>query len=231
MLKAIHRVGQKAFLVVERAFNRAFGDRSDPLYAPTGYHTGSVWPLFTGWVSLAEYAAHRGEAAFRHLAMNARLPFGRERGAFDEVLHGDEERAAGICPDQAWSAAMLLAPLVDGMLGARPDALRQQLTLAPHLPAAWAECEWRGLRVGATSLDARVRRREERVELLLRRTAGPRLAVTVSPALPPGRVAGDARVDEHPVTPRGMESGGCRHATVMLELEAEHHVEIWHRPE
>ncbi|MBI1967793.1 MAG: hypothetical protein HYS40_07370 [Gemmatimonadetes bacterium] len=205
--------------------------RSDPLYSPTGYHAGAVWPLFTGWVSLAEYACHRGEAGFEHLRMNARLPFEGAQGAFDEVLHGDEERAAGVCPDQAWSAAMLVSPVVEGMLGVRPDALEGRLTLAPHLPGAWPECEWRGLRVGAVTLDVRVRSREERVELQLVRTSGPRASVIVSPALPRGRVASEARVDEESVMPRGMERLGCHHGEVTLELSGEHTVEIWHQPE
>ena len=33
---------------------RIIGDDS-PWFKPTGYHYGSVWPLFTGWTSLAEY--------------------------------------------------------------------------------------------------------------------------------------------------------------------------------
>lgn len=205
--------------------------RSDPMYSPTGYHTGAVWPLYTGWVSLAEYACHRSDAAFAHLMMNGKLPFARAQGAFDEVLHGDEEGATGVCPDQAWSAAMLVSPLVDGMLGIRPDALAGRLTLAPHLPAAWPQCEWRGLRVGQVSCDVRVRAREDRVEVVVRRTAGPPLAVTVSPGLPRGRVPAEARIDEHPVTPRDVERLGCRHGEVTLEMSGEHAVEIWHRPE
>jgi len=209
---------------------RLLSDR-DPLYDPGGYHTGAVWPLYTGWVSLAEYACHRPEPAFMHLEANGRLPFARGQGAFDEVLRGDEERAAGVCPDQCWSAASFVSPVIEGLLGAQPDALRRHLTLAPHLPARWRQCEWRGLHVGQTVLDVRVERREDRWRVRLRRTDGDRLGVTLAPVLPAGRVAGEARVDEEPVQPRREERLGCRHAAVTLELSGEHDVEIWHVPE
>lgn len=205
--------------------------RRDSLYNPAGYHLGAVWPLYTGWVSLAEFAGHRPAQAMRHLRANARLPFVREHGAFDEVLNGEVEISAGVCPDQAWSAALTLLPLVDGLLGARPDAVQRHLTLAPHLPPDWPECEWRGLHLGASVMDVRAVQAPDRLVLRLRRTAGPRLSVTVSPALPAGRVSQDAMVDDHPLVPRLVERlEGCRHAEISLEVSEEHDVTLWHHP-
>ncbi len=220
--------------IASPAFSAPWGvrliSRDDPLYNSAGYHSGAVWPLYTGWVSLAEYACHRGEQGFAHLLANARLPFARGQGCFDEVLDGDLGSAAGVCPDQAWSAAMLVAPVIEGMLGARPDALAGRLSLTPHLPERWNACEWRGLHVGHTTLDVRVSASPDRVIVRLRRTAGGRLGVTVAPALPAGRVAASVTVDEQQVEPRTSESSGCRHAEVSLELSDEHEVEIRHRP-
>lgn len=214
------------------AFSAPWGvrliSRDDPLYNSAAYHGGAVWPLYTGWVSLAEYACHRGEQGFAHLMANARLPFARGQGSFDEVLDGDIGTVAGVCPDQAWSAAMLVAPVIEGMLGARPDALAGRLTLAPHLPARWNACEWRGLHVGHTTLDVRVSASPDRVIVRLRRTAGGRLGVTVAPALPAGRVATSVTIDEQPVNPRLFEAQGCRHVEVSLELSDEHEVAVHH---
>jgi hypothetical protein len=204
--------------------------RDEPLYNSAGYHSGAVWPLYTGWVSLAEYACHRGEQGQAHLLANARLPFARGQGCFDEVLDGDLGTAAGVCPDQAWSAAMVVSPVIEGVLGARPDALAGRLSLTPHLPARWNACEWRGLHVGHTTLDVRVGASPDRVIVRLRRTAGGRLSVTVAPALPAGRSVTRVTVDEQPVEARASESWGCRHAEVSLELSDEHEVEIRHHP-
>jgi hypothetical protein len=215
--------------IASPAFTTPWGvrliSRDDPLYSPAGYHTGAVWPLYTGWVSLAEYACHRGEQAFAHLMANARLPFARGQGSFAEVLDGDVGTFAGVCPEQAWSAALLVTPLIEGLLGAKPDALANRLTLAPHLPAQWSECEWRGLHVGHTTLDVRVNTAAERVVVRVRRTAGGRLDVTVAPALSPhGSV--EVRVDDELLQPRVDERHGCRHAHVTFELADEHEVEF-----
>src|SRR6185437_16211989 len=36
-------------------------------YDPISYHQGSIWPLFTGWVALAEYRAGRSLSGYAHL--------------------------------------------------------------------------------------------------------------------------------------------------------------------
>jgi hypothetical protein len=124
----------------------------DPRYDPAGYHSGAVWPLFTGWMSIAEFAQHRQEEGYQYLRANAMLCYDRGKGAFDEALDGDERQSAGVCPDQAWSAAMVISPLVDGMLGAAPDAPARQLRLTPHWPREWTRAVVSKLRVGETTV-------------------------------------------------------------------------------
>jgi hypothetical protein len=82
--------------------------RSDPDYRPEGYHAGSVWPLFTGWVSLAETVAGRAPAARRHREDLLRLLDFHTLGAWPEVLHGEDPRSIGITSDQAWSTGLAL---------------------------------------------------------------------------------------------------------------------------
>lgn len=237
LLDAVDPAPATAWLdaIASRAFSTPWGvrliPREDPHYSPAGYHSGAVWPLYTGWVSLAEFACHRGEQGFTHLLANARLPFAHGQGSFAEVLDGDLGTPAGVCPDQAWSAAMLVSPAIEGMLGARPDALASRLTLAPHLPAGWRTCEWRGLHVGHTTLDVRVGALPDRVQVRVLRTAGGHLEVTVAPALPSGRRITETRVDGERLTARISENMGCRHAAVTLELADEHEVEFWHAKE
>ena len=170
---------------------------SDPLFDPVGYHQGAVWPLYTGWVSLAEWRAGRGVAALAHLRANAGLAEERARGAFDEVLHGTERLAAGICPDQAWSAAMVVLPAVEGLWGVTPDALSAAVRVAPSLPPEWNEMALRGIRVGATTLSLRLRRRPGKVVLRVERTHGPRLRVIVT--RPPGAPAGPLLLNDEPL--------------------------------
>ncbi len=194
----------------------------DPLFSQHGYHSGSVWPLFTGWAALAEYRAGLGEAGFAHLTANADLAYARQRGAFDEALHGLEEKPAGVCPDQAWSAAMVVLPLVEGLLGAEADAPAGKLAIRPQLPAAWARLEVLGLRCGESAYDLRMQRDDTGLLIAVRRTLGPGLWVTLAPWCPslPLRVEADGEEVKPEVTGWGA---GLRCA-VSFEAGAEHEV-------
>ena len=199
-----------------------FLPRGDPRFAPTGALTGAVSPLFTGWAALAEYRAGLPEPAFRHLRANAALAPQRARGAFDELLHGLEERAVGGCPDRAWSAAMVVLPFVEGLLGVEPDAPAGRLTLAPQLPEQWSRLEVLGLRCGESAYDFVFHRRDGEITAALRRTLGPGLWISVAPRLPalPTLVEADGEV----VRPEVSGWGAGFRCAVSLEAAAQHEV-------
>ena len=208
------------------AFSARWGVRglpvTDPQFSPTGRETGTVWPLFTGWAALAEYRAGLGEAAFRHLRANAELAFGRQKGAFDEALHGLEERAVEGCGDRAWSAGMVVLPLVEGLLGAEPDAAAGRITVAPQLPEAWTRLEVLGLRCADSAYDLTLQRRDGALAIALRRTLGAGLRFTLAPWLPtlPRRV----EVNGQEVRPEVSGWGPGLRCAVTLEAAAEHEV-------
>jgi hypothetical protein len=210
----------------DEGFSAKWGVRllptSDPLFAGQGHLSGAVRPLFTGWAALAEYAAGLGDAGFAHLTANADLASARQRGAFDEALHGLEERPAGACPDQAWSAGMVVLPFVEGLLGAQADAPAGRLAIRPQLPTAWAHLEVQGLRCGESAYDLDLQRREDGLAIALRRTLGPPIAVTLAPwcrALPV-RVEIDGRACK----PEASGWGGGFRCAVVLEAAGEHEV-------
>jgi glycogen debranching enzyme len=109
-----------------------------PLYGPTGYHFGSVWPLFTGWASVAEYRNHRPLEAYANLRANSLLALDGSLGRVTEVLSGSYYEALGSAsPHQIWSSAMVLSPVARGMLGISVDEAHKTVRLAPHVPADW----------------------------------------------------------------------------------------------
>jgi glycogen debranching enzyme len=185
----------------------------DPLFDPRGILCGTVWPLYTGWVSLAEWRAGRWEAALAHLKSNASLAGERAKGAFDESLHGLERAGTG-CPDQACSAAMVISPVIEGLWGAVPDALNQTVQVSPYLPQGWNEMALRRLRVGPTTLDLRLRRRPGRLRLGVARVHGPRIrfAATVRSQAPVDHIT----LDDEPL-------GASR---AVFEASAEHELEF-----
>ncbi len=135
--------------------------RDSPIYNPAGYHSGSVWPLFTGWLALAEYRSYRPTQGFVHLMNNMQIYREWAAGYVEEVLHGENYRPAGVCSHQAWSEAMVLLPALEGMLGLEVDALQKRITLRPAFPPQWESVTVKNIRVGEDRLHLRMRRRHK----------------------------------------------------------------------
>jgi glycogen debranching enzyme len=125
-----------------------------PLFSGGGYHYGSVWPLFTGWASVAEYRYHQTFPAYSNLRANALLALDGSLGHVTEVLSGDYYQPLSTSsPHQIWSAAMVVSPLLRGMFGLEIDAKTGTVTFAPHAPAGWTRFTIRNVRAGAAKMD------------------------------------------------------------------------------
>ena len=109
-----------------------------PLFDPTGYHFGAVWPLMTGWASVGEYRWHRPLPGYANLQANSQLALDGSPGHVTEVLSGTYyEALPESSPHQIWSSAMVVLPVIRGLLGINTSATGQTLTVTPHLPAGW----------------------------------------------------------------------------------------------
>ncbi len=132
--------------------SRAVGDRS-PLYDPISYHQGSVWPLFTGWSSLAEYRTEHPLAGYAQLMSNEQLTWLQDLGAVTELLSGDYYAPLGRSSShQLWSSAMVLSPALRGLFGIEPDVLHHRLRLHPNLPATWNFADIEHVAYGSSEL-------------------------------------------------------------------------------
>jgi hypothetical protein len=135
-------------------FSTDWGIRSVPaeaaIYDPISYHHGSVWPLYAGWISMAEYRTGRPLQAFAHLRNTAALTSLQDPGAVTEVLSGDFFQPLGRSSShQLWSSAMILTPAIRGLFGLESDALNHTLHVAPQLPASWDKASVEHLKVGS----------------------------------------------------------------------------------
>jgi glycogen debranching enzyme len=135
----------------------------EQLYNPMSYHNGSVWPHDTA-LAASGMRAYGFTSPFVTLAgglfeavlqyENMRMPelfcgFMRAPG------HGPT-RYPVACAPQAWAAGVAFQ-LVTSMLGLRPDAADNQLTLVrPTLPPWLTWLEVRGLRIAKSRLALRV---------------------------------------------------------------------------
>jgi glycogen debranching enzyme len=119
------------------------------VFDPISYHQGSVWPLFTGWASLAQYRADRPLAGYAALMRNVDLTWAQDPGFVTEVLSGRFFQPLGRSSShQLWSSAMVVSPAIRGLFGIEADGVRRTLHLEPHLPASWDFAELHNVRVG-----------------------------------------------------------------------------------
>jgi glycogen debranching enzyme len=153
--------------------------RGEARYNPMSYHNGSIWPhdnalialglaryghkqavetLFDGLFNAATYMDHR------------RLP---ELFCGFQRHHGQGPTLYPVaCAPQAWASATPFT-LLEASLGLQFDPFKGEIRLCnPRLPAFLDEVILRDLRLGASSVDLRVRRHNKTVSLDTPRISG-----------------------------------------------------------
>ena len=197
---------------------RILSNRSS-LFDPEGYHFGSVWPLFTGWASLGEYVYHRPLPAYANLQANAHLALDGSPGHVTEVLSGSYyESLPASCPHQIWSSAMVVSPLVRGLLGITTSATENEIVVAPHTPAGWNS--WSAKKVpacgGTVDVIYSKTSAEESLQAVLHKTTSlpeRNCTLTFSPGVSlHARIGGSIKVrqtegDQHPAVSAVLSSG------------------------
>jgi GH15 family glucan-1,4-alpha-glucosidase len=158
--------------------------KRSPKFSGGGYHFGSVWPLFTGWAAVGEYRYHRAAPAYSNLRANALLALDGSLGHVTEVLSGSNYQSLSTSsPHQIWSAAMVVGPLLRGMLGLHVDAAMATLTLAPHVPADWTSFRIGRVQVGSASLDLHYSKDPGGITLEVKAASGVSCNVDFQPAV------------------------------------------------
>ena len=128
-------------------------------YDPISYHQGSVWPLFTGWVSVAEYRTGHTLAGYTHLMQNADLTWAQDLGSVTELLSGQFNQPLGrSTAHQLWSSAMVISPVVRGLFGLEWNVGQNKLTITPNLPADWQDATIHNIPFGNARFDLRFTR-------------------------------------------------------------------------
>jgi glycogen debranching enzyme len=197
---------------------RIISNRS-PIYSGSGYHYGSVWPLFTGWASVAEYRYHRPLPAYENLRANALLALDGSLGHVAEVLSGDYYQPLSTnSPHQIWSAAMVLSPILRGLLGLSPDVTNHTMTFAPHVPADWRSFAVDNLRVGETTLAFRYQRAPDLITLEVKRTGSGDCTLDFSPAVSLRSSVVSAELNGRSAPVHADANSGDQHLSVRVPL-------------
>ena len=160
--------------------------RTSALYDPLSYHYGSVWPLFTGWVSMAAYRYGRPHVGYQALMANALRTEADALGSITELISGEFDTPFGrSAHHQIWSQAMVVSPLVHGLLGIEVSRGGSALTIAPQLPADWRSVRIRRVVAGGARFNLDIERTDERYSIGLNREGeSSSVALVFAPALP-----------------------------------------------
>jgi hypothetical protein len=189
-----------------------------PLYHPSGYHFGSVWPLFTGWAAVGEYRYHRDLAAFANLRANALLTIDGSLGHTTEVLSGDYYQGlATASPHQIWSAAMVVSPLLRGLFGIEVNATSHWLRLVPHVPADWDHYALHGVRAADAVFDFAARRSSDGWAVEIRQDGGTLTDLEFSPAVSLRAHVQSVDFDGRPVAFKISSSSQDQHVEVKVK--------------
>jgi glycogen debranching enzyme len=189
---------------------------NSPHYSGGGYHYGAVWPLFTGWASVAEYRYHQAIPAYLNLQANAELALDGSPGHVTEVLSGDYYQPLSTSsPHQIWSAAMVVSPLLRGLFGIETDAIDAMLKFAPHVPAQWSWFKVENIRVANDTLRVNYKRTEEFIQLETGRTKGSEECVfEFRPAISPRAKVVKVELNGKPVPFRMETNPNDQHVVV-----------------
>ncbi len=193
--------------------------RKSSVYDGSGYHFGAVWPLFTGWASVAEYRYHRQFPAYMNLRSNALLGVDGALGHFTEVLSGDYYQSFSTSsPHQIWSAAMVVSPILRGMFGLQTDAGRHAITLAPHVPADWTSFAIHKVHVGEVTVDFQYRKTVDSIVLAVTRSGRGDCVLNFSPALSLRTQVLSVHLNEKPVPFQVEPNSHDQHLRVQIPL-------------
>jgi glycogen debranching enzyme len=190
-----------------------------PKYNGGGYHYGSVWPLFTGWASVAEYRYHRPQPAYDNLRANALLALDGSPGHVTEVLSGNYYQPLSTSsPHQIWSAAMVISPMLRGLFGLQFDAQAYTLTFTPHVPADWNQFAIRHIAAGNDSVNLHFSRTTDALTITAEREGGADLKMNFRPALSPRAEVVGATFNGRRVAFRLEPHHGDQHVIVEANL-------------
>jgi len=196
---------EKAKLVLGQyagnAFSTNWGTRiirdDSPFFKPTGYHYGSVWPLFTGWTSLAEYSYGNYLQGFSHLMNNLNVYKNWGLGFVEEVMNGAVYQPSGVCPHQCWSETMVLQPIIEGMLGLEIFAQENRIILSPRLPQDWDSLTVRNIRMADKRIGFSFHHVSGKYIYDLTLQYGSSIKMDFMPVLPAGTQVKSVKIDGH----------------------------------
>lgn len=192
------------------------------LYDPLSYHYGSVWGLFTGWQSVAAYNYGRPHVGYQALMANSLLTYTSALGYVTELLSGDFNAPFGRSSHhQVWSEAMVISPVMRGMLGVEIREGGKTLRFAPNIPADWEHLDVRGVRAANSSFDFKLSRTKGKMTIFIEQRgqiAAVPTKLILSPAFPLDAKIKSVSVRGKKIVFQAKRNGDVQTAEVSFDL-------------
>ena len=106
-----------------------------------GYHTGTIWPLMTGWMALALYNNSMHREGYNMIETFTRLAFSSlDPGRINETYNPESLYGEGQF-FQGWSTSLFIQSIIEGLLGFEriPEDRDPSKNMKPQLPEEWEE--------------------------------------------------------------------------------------------
>ncbi|MCF8229142.1 MAG: DUF4960 domain-containing protein [Bacteroidales bacterium] len=215
------------------AFNSDWGIRilkkESDKFNPRGYHTGSVWPLFTGWTALAEYQYGNKVQGYTHIMNNLKIYQNWAKGFLEEVLNGAEYSPSGVCAHQCWSETMVLQPIVEGLIGFEPNAPEQKLKLHPAFPANWDHISIKNLRFDKNAFDFEMKRTKGKTTYWVRPKYQNEFSLDFNPLFPEGTQITEIRLNGKVLPSGEVMPQSFSELKLKLDIKGDYRIDVKHK--
>jgi hypothetical protein len=175
---------------------------------------------------VSAYRHGRPHVGYDALMANALLTFSGALGYVTELLSGDFATPFGRSSHhQVWSQAMVISPILKGLLGIEAADGGRTLVFAPALPATWDRVAIRSVRAGTAVYDITFERSGGRAVVRVTRgegwQPGDARRLVVAPAFATDARVGKVTVNGAAAQPRISRLGDVQRAEVSIQGPAD----------
>jgi hypothetical protein len=158
--------------------------RKSAYFQPLNYNYGAVWPFLTSWVTTALYKHHMPLNGYPLLLSTVNHTFDNALGCVTEVFSGIRNVwPQEAVPQQGFSAAGAVLPLIRGLLGLEADALSKTFTFSPHFPGNWDHVKIKNYKAGDAAFSFEYQKKKNKITLNIIPEKGEQYKMTFSPCL------------------------------------------------
>ncbi len=161
--------------------------RSSPLFEPTNYNYGAVWPFIGSFFNTAQFRYGFAQAGYQILEATVAHATGDGIGVVPEVFSGElNQKLAEAYHHQGFSTTGYMLPMIRGLLGLEVNATDRLIRFAPAVPADWDSVTLRCVRIGGATYDLVLNQSATEFRLAIGGPAPEPVRLQFTPLLPPG---------------------------------------------